>query len=407
MVEKFAQSIKSIEAENVENHEKQLEEELSNIQILYAKKIFESNNSKKGFLGVLDKTGSNIGGKLRDIFYIQNRDLDGNIYKIEKDKFLEKCSSEIDEIYLLNKNDDSNLIISITDYLNKMEDDTLKKFSEYVKINHEPKNKIGLLKYTSTEDEGLGAEIRDSMNKEGFKSADQFIMLHLDSAFKNENGIGDARKWLGELAEIIIDKYPQIKAVIGSSWLFDHRSIQRLLGFKNLYDNGEINWNQFIDKDGQIKKDLVKNLFKDKKPPFKNIVAYGDILSFLNKFLPEEKRGEIILKDINPEWEKIYSKEKFQEDAKKFKEYFFHLKQRTRENIENLFDKLPNFKNIWKELFFYDRLVEIFISSENQDDKTVFENNSDFFQQTRKSIDEYFDGLILPPKYIDKEVVIN
>lgn len=407
MSEKLEQFISPIEAENVEDRAKQLEEELSNVQILYAKKIFESNNSKEGFLGVLDKIGSNIGGKLRDIFYIQNRDLDGRTYRIEEDKFLKKCSSKIDEIYLLNKNDDSNLIVSIAGYLKKMEDDTLKEFPEYGKINHEPKNKIGLLKYVSTEDDGLNAEMRDGMNKEGFKNTDQFIMLHLDSAFKNENGIKDARKWLGELAEIIIDQYPQIKAVIGSSWLFDHRSVQRLVGFKNMYDDGGINWNQFVDEDGQIKKNSIEKLFEDGKPPYKNLVAYDGIISFLRKFLPKDKKGWIDLKDVNPEWEKCYSKEKFNEDAKIFKREFKDLKEKTKEGVENIFNNLPRFKDVWQKLNFYDKLIEIFTNIGEQDLSIIFNNNKDFFEQTEEGVKEYFSKIVLPEKFITNKVLIN
>lgn len=396
-----------IEAENIEDHERQLEKELSKIQILYADHLFENSDKTKTFSGILDEIGSYIFGKLKDIFQIQNKNLDRDTYKTKEGEYLKKCSTEIDEIYSNAKDDNLNITETILDHIKKLEEDAYINFPGSEEKKHEPKNKIGLLRYVSTEEDGLNPKIRKKMNEEGFEDTDPFLIIHLDAAFKNENGVKDAIKWLEILAEKIIDQHPQTKGIIGTSWLFDHPAIQRKLGFKNLYDDEQINWNQFIDKDGQIKKDLVCKLLEKNKPPFKNLVAYDDVISFLNKFLPKNRRGDVNLKNINPEWEECYSEEKFTEDSKKFRNEFDPLENKTKENIENIFNSLPKFKEIWQKLSLYEKLIEILINSAGKERKIVYNNNLDFFEKTKGAIKQYFANIVLPEKYVTKKTFIN
>jgi len=118
MSEKYEQ-FHQIEYENVEDHSQKLENTLFKIQILFADHILENDKKQTDFSEILDKIGCRIFRKLKDLFHIENSDLDRETYKQKEGEFLQKCSDEINQIYLDSKNNNYDIVGLILDYLQK------------------------------------------------------------------------------------------------------------------------------------------------------------------------------------------------------------------------------------------------------------------------------------------------
>lgn len=107
------------------------------------------------------------------------------------------------------------------------------------------------------------------------------------------------------MAEHIIDKEPETTAVIGKSWLLDTPLAGRL-GFQQVEDNETkqndfSTWLQFIDKNGEINQKRFNQFLKTEELPYKSTKAYMLIEDFLRRYLPENRRGKVILKEVNSE----------------------------------------------------------------------------------------------------------
>lgn len=406
MPKNFEQQINYIEAENNEDREKKLHEEMLKIQINYADHVLEDFNGKT-FADVLDKINSRVLMQLKKIFLLQiHRFSNQNIYQFYEDKFLQKCSDDLNNLYINAKNNNSDIANPILDYLQKTEDEIREKFPENQdsEQNKNDDKKIGLLRYENRATEEIKKEL---IQKKNFNELDEFMSIHLDAGFKNDRGIRDIKKWLEILAEKIVDEYPETRAITGSSWLLDRESIRDFLGFSVLYESEEINWAQFLDENGQINKEKIQQLFENKQPPMKNIVAYETTKDFLEKFLPQHRRNqEITLKKINPDYKPKYEIHEIKEYSKNFVNDWNDGVIESRNDLNQFFITYITLKNFLVDAHCFDDLINLFSKNFGKTVEEIKKDNKNEIEIITKKMDEY-SKKVENQKYIDEKIFIK
>ncbi len=401
-----------IETENTEERELKLAERLMGIQVYFAdsrynKRPGENESRYSDFSDALNKNTPLITRILTRYSDSVRDDKDRN----EKSKsFAVSLNNKINKIYRETADREKRDEL-ITQYL----------FDTYSRIKKEEPNEI---ERRMDEDTTIGViKIEPSahedtlMEQAGFNPEDEFLSIHFPSFYEN----GSERSLLVELddsfkklAEIIPREYPEAQAVIGKSWLLSLPAAERL-GFKKVitlesHFNGNGLWSQFIDQNGNISKHRFEEFIKTGKPPYEVSLGYIPIEEFLSRYLPTEKKGEIILKEIDPKWNR--------EDTQKLEEYTEKIHQ-LREDFENF----VNDKSMSAEAFIqkYPAVVEVMtkagcygdllkIMNEARDKgyrieeigrRMPLENS-----RLEKAYQEYRDGL-KSKKYRDRKVFIK
>lgn len=159
----------------------------------------------------------------------------------------------------------------------------------------------------------------------------KLMEIHLDSAYeKPEANIGLAaiKKDLATLAEYIIDNVPETEAVVGTSWLID--AIGEKFGFTKIKghqpkESDFSSWLQFISKDGEIDQKRAEKMLATGEMPFHSVSGYIKIEDFLNRYLPDNRRGKIKLRKINQEKAAFF--ERLRENREKRRELWENLLQ--------------------------------------------------------------------------------
>ena len=181
------------------------------------------------------------------------------------------------------------------------------RFNEINNIDHDENSRYEVLK------------------NEGFHSHNRLIELHVDNFYSSdiENlGLDIIKTDLALIATNIVESNSDVVAVVGKSWLLD-TPIARRMGFKSVDHeaNNKVNemsvWKQFIDKNGNIDKKRFNKLIQEGNIPYRSVIAYMSTEDFLRKFLPQNKRGRIILKKIKKE--KAIFFEKLKNELKEIK----------------------------------------------------------------------------------------
>jgi hypothetical protein len=171
--------------------------------------------------------------------------------------------------------------------------------------NQEKSELFGLVTYNI--EEGKDKKYKSIFEKLGLDESDEVMSVHIGEAFKKEGKI-DFKDGFSQLALKIKRNFPYVKAVIGRSWLIGLPIADRI-GFKKLDvdvpENGFDTWLQFIDKDGQVSKKRFEELLKTGEFPLKNTAGYIMTEDFLQKYLPENEKGEIVLQESDPEIKRI------------------------------------------------------------------------------------------------------
>lgn len=310
--EKIKDIAKPIESNNKEKREEALHEKIKNISLIYAHKKFlevdqelRDNGSYK-LSDALDEFSL-----IRRIIFVPLYETDNfgmDSYQENMNSFYEDVKEEIDKIYAEHGFDlekISNLITSkrkkiIKDYhLIKSKFFELGKGEEGLKILQT--NKVNDVEFD------VEGQYRD-IDKVGFSKLNSFIEIHMEKFYlsgEKNLSIDLIKKDLGVIAERIIDKEPEVAAIIGGSWLLD-TPIAKFLGFQRIDNkkspvNDFSTWMQFIDKNGQIDQKRFNQLLESGEPPYKSVRAYIKTEDFLRKYLPEDRRGKVVLKEIVPE----------------------------------------------------------------------------------------------------------
>lgn len=342
-----------IVAENVEEHDRLLQEQVHKAQLLFTESKFQNEDSAGLTYSYVLESGTNMINTISMFYmnYLEKKE-GKKIHEIEDkvDKFKKNIITDIDRIAESTKGEER--IDKVLDYINA-------KYNEYYeKENSEHDNHVGLISYGKKVNP-VG-ELKQLENI-GLKPEDEYLSIHFTAAFKNdkEPGSGDIKKWLSELAEIIIDKFPETKAVVGISWLFDHPIMKRF-GFKIADEktSGE-NWQQITDKEGQIDTKRLEYAIKNGRLPFRNLTGYILIEDFLKKYLPENRKGEIVLKEVNPEYFNIKNGVVIQKERLDLIELIKNTPQELI-NINLILEKIPGIIKIAKEKGVEKGVIELF-----------------------------------------------
>jgi hypothetical protein len=400
---KFEEFKKPIETQSIEEHEKILEEKMTEIQLEYIdklaqEKILPFNETLEEKVDVKD-----IGVLLSKCTWIlqelkhqyDSRTSDG-FDKNARDLFQQKI---VDTVSIFFKEDHKNWIEKTEEFI-KNEIEKLGPIQKKEKQdNNQDIKKIGLIEFGI--EDNLGHLLPNSNLEDS-----PYVSIHFPELYKQkDNDVKNLfsvnlSKSLGELAQKIIDKYPETKAIVGESWLMSTPVAQRI-GFTIIDHNSKRGlggqfWGQFINSTGQIDNERVSKFLKTGEPPYKVSTGVMMIEDFLRKYLPEEKRGKIILKDLNQSFNKEFKKES--ETAYKI---FENWDKSIEEDIGKIFFENKIFGDFLKtqEGEEFDLLLKNF----KKDKKTKEEVKEDKkFIEYRKS----FLQFVNKKKFVDREVVI-
>lgn len=161
---------------------------------------------------------------------------------------------------------------------------------------------------------GKDTVFTEDLASHGITGDDDCISVHFEPLVKQKSeegkevgGLFSESSSLSKLAVEILEKKPSTRVLLGQSWLLD-TPIATRIGFhvsEPLPVDGSLGlWYQFIDKDGNLKKDEIAQFFTTGKPRFYEREGYMFVEDFLKKYLPPEKRGELHLKKAKPELSK-------------------------------------------------------------------------------------------------------
>lgn len=163
----------------------------------------------------------------------------------------------------------------------------LEKWTKDVPDPLESLESVGMLKFNFKTGE-------TELEAYGIGPKDPVVEIHVSEAFRHPEtpftpqGFKEA---LAALSEKISRQYPQAKAVVGQSWLFD-RPLGKALGFTVVEDadipqDSKDVWFQFIDKDGRIDEKRAKALFENGEPPYRSKLGFMPAEEFLRRYPPK------------------------------------------------------------------------------------------------------------------------
>ncbi len=333
----------SSKVENIRTPE-ECEKELIGFQLEYLEKVEldptkrpKINNTKKEYSNDFSKIlreHTSIENYLNDEYIKRLPDIKKewgtSDFEYKRGLFVGDITNKIHELYLNNiGNWKSEAMELIDNEINRLGP----VVNDLDKINSEKQNRCGLINFNV-------GPIGDPKNLEkleslGLNSYDDYINIHFKDLYKQKlngtySGISDIKKSFSLLAEKIVDEYPQIKAVIGRSWLMDSK-FGEMFKFE-IFDRHENSvfttggfWGQFIDENGYIKKDKIRKFLDTGKAPFYPAEGIMKVEDFLDEYLPEERKrkGNIKLREISPESKK--GKVEIDQTIKKVKDNWFKL----------------------------------------------------------------------------------
>jgi len=295
-----------IETNDLEERREALLQKIEQISLVYADKKFQeikkSNDTYKFSDALKDFTPTeNV--ILKPTFHLEKFSLSKNKEKI--DLFLNNFYSEVDCEYGVNGFD-----LDKFSELVKFKKDSIRRYLDVENLKEVDYEKLGETKLLGF-NEIVNAEHDNNgrykdLDKNGFSKSDQFVEVHVEDFYDTgEKNLGPEliRNDFGAVAEYIVDKKPEAAAVVGKSWLLN-TPIANRLGFNKIEgDTDKQNdfsaWLQFIDKNGQIDKKRFDEFLKTGELPFKSVIAYIPTEDFLKKYLPENRRGKVVLKEID------------------------------------------------------------------------------------------------------------
>jgi hypothetical protein len=299
-----------IETENQKEKEEMLLEKIEQISLIYANKKFkEMKKDLKDYefsqaIKDFTPTESTI---LEPVFNLEGFDFSEHKKRIEL--FFIHFYNEVNSIYA-----DGFDLDKITDFVNS-EKNRIKEYLEVENLKEaksdKKENNTKVLNFNKVINIEMDFENKyKDLKKFGFSQLDHFVEIHVEDFYNTgEKNLGPEliKNDLAVVAEYIVDKEPDTAAVIGRSWLLDTPLAERL-GFQKIGEgltkqNDFSTWRQFIDKNGQINQKRFNEFLKTGKLPFKSTRAYMPVEEFLQRYLPENRRGKIMLKKVNKDRE--------------------------------------------------------------------------------------------------------
>lgn len=314
--EKIGHISDRIETPDKKEQEDILFEKIEQISLIYADKKFQEikeENKDSKFSDVVSNFTPLRETILEPIYSLPVADFSYKENKEKIDLFLDSFYEEVDALY----NEVGFDLEKIFDLV-QLKKDSIKEYLGVENLKkYEPKKSEFDTKIVKFYDlDNIGAQGKENLHyleELGFSAFDDCIEIHVKEFFKTEeNNFGPelVKADLGIIAEHIIDEVPTTAAIIGRSWLLD-TPLADHLGFKKINDD-EVNqndfatWLQFIDKDGQINKKRFNEFLATGELPYKNVKGIISTEEFLERYLPENRRGKVVIKEIDKEKEKFW-----------------------------------------------------------------------------------------------------
>jgi len=304
-----------IETEDSKEKQEILFEKIEQISLFYADQKFKEKKDEDNykFSEAVKKFTPIKNIILRPTFHLEG--FNPNDYKEKIELFLKDFYEEVDRIY-----ETSGFNLDLISGLIKFKKNSIKNYLGIADLKEfvggEKENKTKILSFNEITNIEQDAEKKyKNLENLGFSKFDHFVEVHVDDFYNTgEKNLGPEliKNDLALVAEYIIDKEPEAMAVIGKSWLLN-TPVADLLGFKKIEDetteqNDFSTWLQFIDKNGQIDQKRFNTFLKTGEPPFKSTKAFMPTEEFLQKYLPENRRGKVVLKEINKERQDFWSR---------------------------------------------------------------------------------------------------
>ena len=392
---------KSIETGDIAERVTVLEQRIFKVQLFMLEKLIKDpKNSNKSYVDLFEKNTSTI-ASLTSMYYVNK------LIEIEKSNREEVEKLEIQFADGVKK--DIRKISSETEgeeRVNAVSDYVRRKFDEFPKVEEGDKDFVGLIYYNEK-------EAGQHSDKIGLEEKDRVFEIHFESLFTKENNLGfkELKEWFSKLAEIIVEKYPQVSAICGTSWLMSHPIMKRF-GFSIVTADdresrvGMSYWKQLINKDGQIDSDKLDFLFKNGELPYKVSTGYISIEDFLNLYLPDDKRGEIVLKKVDKE--DLERKEKAKQQSREIISRDWGAMLKLEISADELFEKMPDFIFYIRSLdleneiraFFQECISKGIVWDKVRYDKDMFARFEPIFERIDKEIRtaKYIDYKVFIPK---------
>ncbi|MFA7319345.1 MAG: hypothetical protein WC022_01990 [Parcubacteria group bacterium] len=280
----------NIEAENVEVHEKELNRKLEAIQLTYAeeryRKELEMGNDSVSFADFIEQN-TGIISRLKTGY---DRSLSDKLD--DEDIFLENIKKEIDDMYAEKNERWQEKMLEVLDYAHNRLDPR--------KESWEGVERLGILHYTVS-------KAKKGLSEYGIGEMGDIMEIHIEEMYKQKDRSFTAQSFkqsLAGLAERIAKDHLCVSDIVAKSWMLDS-NLTKYIGFETIKKTEDLDnfstWWQFIDKDGQINKKRLDQLMKTGKPPFQVALTRINVEDFLRKYLPEECKGDVILKEYSPQ----------------------------------------------------------------------------------------------------------
>jgi hypothetical protein len=312
--------LQPIRADNLKTHEQELGEKLELIQLVYADDQFRQQSEREDSANLAEERNlkfsdiiqavTSIGRQIRHEF-----DHRTNHANIGADEFMDGIYAAFDRIY-------SAYPENWKEQMLKFVRTELEKLGMSSTEPEEGKKYAGMLNYSPKTH-------NYEFEKLGIGEDEDYIEIHFEEAYKQDKqaiSITNVKESFAQLANIIVKQYPQARYVVAQSWILDN-SLAKRLGFKIIERSAALThqstWWQFIDKGGQIDKHKLEKFLTTGELPYMVALGLIRIEDFLDRFLPADSRGEIVLQELSPDY--LERKQSIEEFNRKFKAGFDQL----------------------------------------------------------------------------------
>lgn len=396
---KLENILRPIKSDSIEGHEKELQNKMIEIELQYVDKLF----LKKIPPLCEDLKVDNIHDLVSKYTEIPPKIMEYQQGKSNEEELLvlvEKILNNISDLY---HKDHEHWIEKIEELVGK----ELEKYKNLEKkenqdINYNNlENKAGLIGF------GMETNLGHLLPNSGISDEDFCLQIHFEDFYKQQKG--DIKNLfssnsLEKLALKIVDEYPETKAIVAKSWLIDTPLAKRI-GFTVYNRDFDIKgfsgtfWGQFINSNGQIKSDEVSKFLETGKPKYRTAAGAIMVENFLKKYLPEDRRGKIILKEVKPGLEEF--NEQLKKEGKIFESILANLDKISEEEIEKKIFECEIINGFLKTKH-GEGFIELIKGLKRRGKSAEDIKNENLLIKYKKSINEYINKL----KFTDKEVII-
>ncbi len=401
-----------IEAESSDDREMKIAERLARLQVHFADSRHQDGRYAD-FSEALNKNTTLISSLLRR--YYENIRGEKEEERDKKVKsFAASVDEEINKLYRETPDREKRDEV-ITQHLLGLYSTIKKREPDEIEKRMDEDLNIGAIK--------VERDVREkkSMEEAGFDPEDEFVTIHFPSFYESASSrspLVEVGKSFSKLAEIIPQKYPEARAIISESWLLSLPAAERL-GFKKVFTPAakpETNlarggiWSQFIDQNGNISKKRFDEFMKTGKPPYAVTLGYIPVEEFLGRYLPAGKKGEILLKEINPDWkrEDAIELEKCADEIQEIHNDFQSFVEDTNSSAEDFMKNYPAFVSVMTKAGCYEDFLKVIAKAKEKGYRFSEIARKMPFENAKMGIayEKYRKGLE-SKKYRDRKVFIE